>query len=105
MIITEEKVLKALEALAEQDQLMLLVQIVEKWSEKRPQTSKIAFIQAQAFRKLCLLEHAWQRLRRVDETPDKKALQVEILLQRGWVSQAQKMVVMLPVYGSNILED
>ena len=95
MIITEEKVLKALEALAEQDQLMLLVQIVEKWSEKRPQTSKIAFIQAQAFRKLCLLEHAWQRLRRVDETPDKKALQVEILLQRGWVSQAQKMVVML----------
>ena len=67
MIITEEKVLMALEALAEQDQLMLLVQIVEKWSEKRPQTSKIAFIQAQAFRKLCLLEHAWQRLRRVDE--------------------------------------
>ena len=40
MIITEEKVLKALEALAEQDQLMLLVQIVEKWSEKKPQTSK-----------------------------------------------------------------
>ena len=73
MIITEEKVLKALEALAEQDQLMLLVQIVEKWSEKRPQTSKIAFVQAQAFRKLCLLEHAWQRLRRVDETPEKKA--------------------------------
>ena len=62
---------------------------------KNPQTSKIAFIQAQAFRKLCLLEHAWQRLRRVDETPEKKALQVEILLQRGWVSQAQKMVVML----------
>ena len=95
MIITEEKVLKALEALAEQDQLMLLVQIVEKWSEKKPQTSKIAFLQAQAFRKLCLLEHAWQRLRRVDETPEKKALQVEILLQRGWVSQAQKMVIML----------
>ena len=95
MIITEEKVLKALDALAEQDQLMLLVQIVEKWSEKKPQTSKIAFLQAQAFRKLCLLEHAWQRLRRVDETPEKKALQVEILLQRGWVSQAQKMVIML----------
>ena len=95
MIITEEKVLKALEALAEQGQLMLLVQIVEKWSEKKPQTSKIAFLQAQAFRKLCLLEHAWQRLRRVDETPEKKAFQVEVLLQRGWVSQAQKMVIML----------
>ena len=105
MIITEEKVLKALEALAEQDQLMLLVQIVEKWSEKRPQTSKIAFIQAQAFRKLCLLEHAWQRLRRVDETPEKKALQVEILIAKRVGISSTKNGRHAPIYGPNISED
>ncbi len=95
MVITEEKVLKALRVLAEQDQLTLLIQIVEKWGEKRPKTSKMAFLQAEAFCKLCMLEHAWQRLSLVDESPEKKALQVEVLLQRGWVSQAHKMLIML----------
>ena len=95
MVITEEKVLKALNVLAEQNQLTLLVQIVEKWGEKRPKTSKMAYMQAEAFCKLCLLDYAWQRLRLVDENPEKKSLQVEILLQRGWVSQAHKMLIML----------
>ena len=105
MIITEEKVLKALEALAEQDQLMLLVQIVEKWSERNHKHPRSLVLQAQVFRKLCLLEHAWQRLRRVDETPEKKALQVEILLQRGWVSQASKDGDHAAVDGSDVSKD
>ena len=95
MITTEEKVLKACQVLSEQDQLMLLIQIVEKWAEKKPRTSRLSLLQADAFRRLCLLEHAWQRLQYVTDETEKIAMQVEILLQRGWVAKAQSTLVAL----------
>mgnify|MGYP000268265912 CR=1 FL=1 len=102
MLITEEKVLHALKVLSDQDQLTLLIQIVEKWGEKKPKTSRMALMQAEAFCKLCLLEHAWQRLKLVEEGVEKKALQVEILLQRGWVPQArQKLIVLQTIEGNH----
>ncbi len=95
MVITEEKVLDSLKVLMEQDQLVLLIQIVEKWSEKHPRTPKMSLLQGEAFCRLCLLDHAWQRVQSSNDNADRRALQVEILLQRGWVSKAQSALVAL----------
>lgn len=95
MMMTEIEVHRALQILKEQDQLVLLIQIVEKWAEKYPRTAQMALFESEAFCKLCLLDYAWQRVQHVPDGPERRALQVEILLQRGWVSKAQAALVSL----------
>ena len=82
MVITEEKVLDSLHILKEQDQLVLLIQIVEKWSEKHPRTPQMSLLQGEAFGRLCLLDHAWHRVQSAPDNAERRALQVSNLPYR-----------------------
>lgn len=93
--ISEEKLCIALQSLLEQDQLVLLIQIAEKWTIKRELPSKGSLLEAKAFFRLCVLEQAWRCLSKVENSPEKLELTLDIYLSRGWVSKARKVLVKL----------
>ena len=93
--ISEEKLCIALQSLLEQDQLILLIQIAEKWTIKRELPSQAALLEARAFFRLCLLEQAWRCLAKVENSSDKLELTLDIYLSRGWVSKSRKVLLKL----------
>lgn len=93
--ISEEKLCIALQSLLEQDQLVLLIQIAEKWTIKRELPSQAAFLEAKAFFRLCVLEQAWRCLSKVENSSEKLELTLDIYLSRGWVTKARKVLVKL----------
>ena len=93
--ISEEKLYIALYSLLEQDQLVLLIQIAEKWAIKKDLSSRAGVLEAKAFFRLCMLEQAWRSLRRVDNCSEKLELTLDIYLSRGWVAKSRKVLVKL----------
>ena len=93
--ISEEKLCVALQSLLEQDQLVLLIQMAEKWTIKRELPSKAALLEAKAFFRLCVLEQAWRCLSKVENSPEKLELTLDIYLSRGWVTKARKVLIKL----------
>ena len=81
MIIAEEKV-KALEALTEQDQCGFWCKSLRNGAKSVLRHLRLHLYGLKHFESV-FVEHAWQRLRRVDETPEKEGFQVEILLKEG----------------------
>ena len=103
--ISEEKLCIALQSLLEQDQLILLIQIAEKWTIKRELPSQAALLEARAFFRLCLLEQAWRCLAKVENSSDKLELTLDIYLSRGWVSKSRKVLLKLQEHQLLIHQD
>lgn len=94
-MITEEKFLDALHVLYRQEQLVLLVQLCEKWAQKKTLSAQMNLLLAKTFFDLCLLEHAWQRLQGVPDDVPKREMVVEIMLKKGWITKARSALIAL----------
>ena len=94
-VITEEKFLDALHVLYRQEQLVLLVQLCEKWAQKKTLSAQMNLLLAKTFFDLCLLEHAWQRLQAVPDDVPKREMVVEIMLKKGWITKARSALIAL----------
>ena len=68
--ISEEDIAKSLKALYDQDQVVLLIQIAEKWSTQTQLGDETLILLAKGYLRLCLLDKAWRCLRDCSESSE-----------------------------------